>query len=195
MTLRNSRLAALSAALVLCPLLAAPALAQTDPHPDGIGIYFDGGGDVHCLQGVEHSARAYLLLTRPTLGLLKGWECGLEFTGTSVMDTVALPEIQHADGSWRGWYETPRPLSPGTNILAMFNLTGLAGSGGHFYVTPPMHFEINLPGYWATVPQEVVPLRPSSGAFERPVAAFNAECPGLTPLTSTTWGTLKTLYR
>jgi hypothetical protein len=73
----------LLAKAILCSLvgmLVTPVVAQVDPDPNGIGIYFDEGANVYCTQAdVGSEMLAYLCLTRITSasGISK-WEAAVE---------------------------------------------------------------------------------------------------------------------
>lgn len=65
-------------------LMVSLAAAQIDPDPDGMGIYFDSGGLINCLTGLEPDIYGpgfvYPLVARPSfpedLGIT-GWEARL----------------------------------------------------------------------------------------------------------------------
>ncbi len=73
----------LASVICLLGLLASiTTLAQMDPDPDTIGIYFDEGATIHCIDApVGELVTAYLCITHATaLAGISGWEATIEVT-------------------------------------------------------------------------------------------------------------------
>jgi hypothetical protein len=88
--LMNKVLLLLVVGAVLLPLQIC---AQVDPDPNGLGIYFDHGGEVVMISTpmpfVE--VHAYLLLSRPVNQTgVSGWECSIRTEGTILQPQWSL---------------------------------------------------------------------------------------------------------
>jgi hypothetical protein len=68
-------------------LIASGAMAQVDPDPDGIGVYFDVAGLTYetATAAPFQQVTAYLLITNPTAPAgVSGWEAVVDVTGGAV---------------------------------------------------------------------------------------------------------------
>ena len=80
--------------LALISILAVPAFAGLDPDPDMMGLYFDEMGDVVCTQaGTFAHVPVFVLYTRPSVGSVSGFECGITIDGATntFMSIFAMP--------------------------------------------------------------------------------------------------------
>lgn len=85
----QSQLAYVSSSVVALLLAAGSGIAQVDTGADMIGIYFDEGATVYCVDTpVGQQVTAFLCVTNSTaLTGLAGWEAAIEVTGgVTVLD-------------------------------------------------------------------------------------------------------------
>jgi hypothetical protein len=187
---------------------AGGGLAQTDPHPDGIGIYFDDQGISNCVSGLAEGEYGpgfvFLLVTNPTFPEeegITGWECELEITGPLTVLDWGLPPGAINAGVAPVFYVGLAELLPLANAIVLLDMT-VALTG-----TDPVNFRIHPAPVWSFGPFPVyvwpsdvdgwVPLQQSTGldpdGEPNVCAAINGECPVASA--STTWGQLKALFR
>ena len=132
--------------LVLFVCLAGGAVAQLDPGPDGIGIYFDMDATIFCTTTAAPftSITAYLLITDPsTSEPITGWEARCWITGAPVAPSWSLANGVDLDpdpliydvsfdpvqptgstfllATWTGFIMAP------TDLIS-FDITGVPGS-------------------------------------------------------------------
>lgn len=195
----------LFSASILLLVAATAALAQIDPDPDSIGIYFDEGATVNVfapvggqLQTPPPVVSAYLVATRMTLaGNVFWWE-----------SAVATYSPEGGPGSAPAIWGAPRG---GTNVAT--NLPGSARWAFSVYPGPaPLPVVqilvlADLEIMWS--PPDVVPLyihsamvvgfgvsnplSASSGTWNLPVAMINGEPPAAAE--TRRWGAVKSLFR
>lgn len=80
-------------ALLAIALIASSAMAQVDPDPDGVGVYFDLGGTTFEKNTVApfESVTAYLLVTNPSDPAgVAGWEMVINVAGGAVAPAWTL---------------------------------------------------------------------------------------------------------
>ncbi len=177
------------------------AIAQSDPDPDGIGIYFDQGATTNSTVVAEgtSSVTAYLILTNPTIGgNLVHWAArvscdpnsqasisGLVYNGSNI-DVDNMPGSSH----WNfeaSVNQQPYPVSEIT-LLAELSIYSVS------YSEPIYLFVTEGPEYPAYGTDEGwAYYHPSSGSLDLPVAVINGEAP--VPTENQSWGQLKSLFR
>lgn len=184
--------------LLLAALVASTALAGLDPGPDSMGIYFDVAGNVVCLDAPMFTPLpVYLLLANPTAPVCS-FECRVRAVGGPyfALTTTLPPGATDLDASAEIFVvggATPFPVGGGPMVLVTWSLMVQSTAPLRFYVSGP-----NWPGVepWPTVGCYGEPRRAgvSSGDVGLPVAALNAGC-GIVPVTVSTFGAIKGLYR
>lgn len=88
-------------ALLAIALIASSAMAQVDPDPDGMGVYFDMGGTVFetTTAAPFASVTAYLLITNPSDSSgVSGWEALVSVMGSPVAPSWTLSAGLDVDG-------------------------------------------------------------------------------------------------
>jgi len=188
-------------------LVAANAFAQTDPGPNGIGIYFDESGTSNFLASAPQytMVNAYLLATRITQSAgLSGWEAEIAITpAPAVAPTYSLNNnglnVLTAPIFQVGM-ATALPYAPAMKLLTISILN--FGAPMSFAVGPctPSSFANKYPGYADGMdPGLLIGLTPSCNV---PVAGrtnfFTVATFMLTPPVATendSWSGVKNLYQ
>jgi hypothetical protein len=187
-----------TAILILACLSAPAAHAQTDPQPDGIGIYADlGATQTSAFVGSIQSVEVHLLATR--LSVTEGitaWETEvrIEPAGAAYLAGVTLAgggyNISDPPHLQVGY--APGVLPAEGPIVALATLEILLVS-----LDPvELHLVDTEQGgpYYALEPDgRPVPLHRSTGGEGTAVFRFNG--PGPVPAEAPSWGRLKALYR
>jgi hypothetical protein len=181
-------------------LVPSSSFAQSDPQPDGLGIYFDLDATmVHATTTQPlQMVTAYLLATNvsATSGI-SGYELHMGIYGALALGyqsscdccLFGFPHI--ACGCLLG----PLPWGPAIRLgtLTFFVLDPTTVTT--FYLGP--HVVPSIPGYPAYAvgddPLDIRPFYVSSGSYDLPVATVNGEPP--VPANPPTWGAVKALYR
>jgi hypothetical protein len=179
-------------------LLAAPAAAQVDPHPDGIGLYFDEQASINCIDMGTGIVTVHLVLTNATAASgVAAWECRVDYpanlisAGTSLAGSCInlASEPDFAVG-----YVEPRPWAA-INVLANLTFFVSNTSPADLFLRPIGH--PSVPGQMVYVaPDDIgakVPMIWSTGGPDVPVATINGGC--AVPAEQDTWGGVKGLYR
>jgi hypothetical protein len=184
--------------------LAPSAIAQIDPDPNGIGVYFDSEATVvSATVPVDEIFALYLILTNPSApGGVAGWELafhydyqnlfllGYSFAGNGINICDPWPNI------CVGIPPPPLPWAE-TIVLMTLNFYVLTDACVEYTLTPVEY--PSLPGQMiyndGADPFNLIPLHPSSGNVELPVAALNCEGPPPIRVQETSWGQAKALYR
>jgi len=189
-------------ALLICAGRTDMALAQIDPDPDGIGIYFDTEATIHCSYvPVGVPFEMYLVLTNAsaTAGVA-GWECRIEYSEFPLFILQWLPH------NWIGSFwdppnfmiglDPPLPWSPTINLMTISAIV----------FDPTCTWLSIVPHPGASIPGEVIYLdagdyatlitmHQSTGGPNIPVAGINCDCPPPTAIESTTWSGIKSVFR
>ncbi len=189
---------------IIASLAAAGALAQVDPGPDGIGIYFDEAATLTSLAvptaGGEPTpvATAWLVATRlSTAGDVGYWQAFVAPGGSP------NPEAQVYVYGWPtvGWDQAMNMPGDPSHRFTVFIDHGLLPAGDIVVLARlqvdcataqpiPLHVwdaEIGVYGWPAR------PLNPSSGPWDRPVAMINGQAP--VAIEAAAWGAVKSLFR
>ncbi len=193
--------------LILASFIAPSAQAVVDPDPDGIGIYFDLNADIYqTVVGPSSPFDAYVILTNPTWAEILGYEFsrhisvppGMEgmviwldrtWTGFNELLPVELPDL--GDNVMLGMV-APLPTSPAV-VLVRWQFMLLTPMVMDFYLGPS-NGEFGTNGRLAYESEAGwVPMYVSSGDPGLLVATVNGT--GVVPATSTTFGSLKALFR
>ena len=189
-----------------CLVFASGAIAQIDPDEDRIGVYFDTGATIYCIDYPAGGPQpAYLCLTNPSyLGAdgeaVSGWECNLEIT-----EGVFILEVDISNGVNVGTppdfivgLVTPLPWSPvivlATAQIGVFTLNPI-----NFTLHPasPSSFDPPSPGYAAgDDPGLLIPLGYSAGGEVVCAGINDPECEStVVPTEDATWGGVKSMYK
>ena len=181
--------------------LAAPASAQVDGDPDGIGIYFDQAATLVTADFAEtdFEVQAYLVLTHPSLtGVLTGWSAyvGANPDDTATASVFGVPAAGEnlavtIPGDTALLFEVsvdPAAAYPvdGTTVLAHLTLQPWTADA-------PIPLFVWTPGGYAVDGEEATAMHPSSGDPDAPVAVINGAAP--VPGVPTSWGDVRALYR
>jgi hypothetical protein len=190
-------------------LVAGVATAQIDPDADMIGVYFDPGATIWCIDpGPAGPTDAYLCLTNPTaLSGVSGWECSIVITeGIFVLNWGYSGDAINALSPPDFAVGLASPLPWESSLVLMTFTIGL-------FAADPVEITITaqpipsipdtpypLPAYAAgDDPGDLRPLGFSTGwnpeTGEPNVAAvINGECTP-TAADESTWGNVKNMYR
>ena len=186
--------------------LSTVAMAQLDPDPDGMGIYFDMDATITCVENDPGMApvEVYLLLTNPSGPTVGAWECdipedveayiaGIWVMANDGLNTGSGTEYQVGLGL------VPFPVEGNVFLLAsrsmlflgletdhaVFSLGGVAGS---------QSFPGGEPGYLVDL-GILVPCQVPFGVLGGETAWVNM--PGSCNIVANddmTWGEVKSLY-
>ncbi len=196
----QSSLAALF--ILLLPVLAIP---QTDPDPNGIGIYFDTDATVVSTTAAAwETVQAYLIATNISQsGEITWWHGHVypEFDPMGPPDGIAWVSGDPTNGGFNysmnmpgmgDWsclassFTTPLLIQP---ITVLANLTIQV-----FDDTLPIRLFASCQfwnGEWAE--ETGIPLYPSSGSDSLPMATINGDAP--VAVDCLEWSSIKTMYR
>lgn len=189
--------------LVFIIVRASGALAQIDPDPDGIGIYFDlEATQISTTVEVGDVVTGYLIATNPSQeGGLSTWVATVRSTVLEVyiwgspINGINVATNMPPGGSIFSFVvsqNTPLPPLQSITLLGTLGITvmadgpiGLEVHGGWELEFPMYRVdEFDSPDHW---------LYPSSGNVDQPVAVINGPAPVATePLL---WGQVKSLFR
>ena len=182
----------------LLAVTASVASAQTAlPRPNAFGLYFDGETQANTITlGEPATMDLFLVYTDPTISFIDAWEVKVTIQGDAALTGVALPTgstaILAGPENWAVEMAAPMPCNTLTK-LAVFTLTAAAqdnilmflGSIDDPTVVPSVLPAVRQPDSgWSTVP--VVSRGPDD-----PVSGINTS----TPNETTSWGTVKSLFR
>ncbi len=180
------------------------SMAQLDPDPDSIGIYFDSTGYQHNITelepGIYGPGFMYLLITNAseTSGISR-WYCRLEYP----------PSLGILDWGFQGDYfnvasapefvieqAAPLPWQPAIVLLEMTIF--VPDSNCHWWFIHPVDSAPNVyqPSYETIANLEnPIPLWQSTGDRYLPVAGINCDCPPAVDVRNLSWGSIKSIYR
>jgi len=188
--------------LVICFIsISSATIAQIDPDPDGIGIYFDEGAtQVVTTVPVGESVNAYLIATNPSQpGTLALWEASVVPSGPGLVVGGPVGGFNMSTNmpgnpsygfsvSMNDPYPTLQPIT----ILATLGITVLdeGAIGLHVFGGG----SLDLPNYRVDDmygPDNI--LYPSSGSCNVPVAMINGADPVANEQRS--WSVVKSIFR
>jgi hypothetical protein len=194
----------LTAILLTFPVTA---LAQIDPDPNSVGVYFDTDGNINCLPVVEPGEYGpgfiYVVLLNSSEDCLEIalllWEFRLEITGpVEVLDYTFIGGGNNYLEPPDFWVGSDVPYSPWGDVFVLMDISvGILG-------TEPVEFRIlpvtepTIPDYPAIACAEgVYPVFNSTGYDQDGVANVCATINGGCPVDNeeSTWGQVKAMYR
>lgn len=176
--------------------LGAPASAQLDPGPDGLGVYFDlEATQVAAEAQAAQTVPAYLVATGLSLsGDVTYWSARLCPQGAAEIHGTCRNSYNYSmnmpgDSCWSATAFAFEPTLPaqGITVLADLQITAWWDE------EPVLIFIQTGPEYQTTMADQLFPLNPSSGDWDLPVAVINGPAP--VSGRSATWGGLKALFR
>lgn len=179
------------------------AAAVVDPDPDGIGIYFDLNADiVHTWVDPSVVFNAHVILTNPSATELQAFEFFYALTAPPGMEGLVFrlsywfPDCPNCLFVFENevvlGLPVPVPLA-NPHVLMNLQYLLLAPLDAQFFLGPTSGEPgtSGLLAYWSEA--GVIPMNPSSGNPDLPVAMVNSE--GVVPVEETTLGSLKALFR
>lgn len=185
---------------LLALLLPSIVLAQIDPDPNGVGIYFDQGATqavttapVPTPPGTPVEVHAWLIATRCSLaGQVLSWEGAVRTDDYASMvvghptagQNIAMNMPGSNSWSFNVWIDPQEPFVI-TQTLVLADLAIFLDQGDVATL-------LFINGAHIAVSDTGVLLHPSSGAEELPVAVINGAAP--VPVAAGTWGAVKSLY-
>lgn len=188
--------------LGLLLLMASTAMAQIDPDPNGIGVFFDQAGTIRCGQATGGMLSVYVIASNISCpGGIGGWEANVTMNapglmylsavlaGTGPINLYTAPEFQVGLG-------VPMGYAPNM-LLATVNYFVMAGTPGTFFVGPIVHPQ-SIPGAACYADGadvgHLVPFQPPQGLWTLPAALLNTPC-GLVGADPATWGGVKGMFK
>jgi hypothetical protein len=183
--------------------LAGTAMAQVDPDPDGIGMYFDLDATQYCLDYTGGPVSVYLVLTNASEPTgISGWECHVTYTVPAgdfetgwVLPAGSL-NVSTAPDFVVG-LAAPAPWAPAI-LLGTYGILVFATGSMEWYVGPADTPSIpGVPVYAAgDNPGNLIPLQMVSGSPDLPVAQLNIGCPGdVIGTQQETFGSVKAMFK
>jgi hypothetical protein len=192
-------LAILTAFLVLLPAGHATAEEQ-----DIVGIYFDREGlttTFHTMQPWQ-TVTAWLVLINisaesgvQAIGIWGAMEGTIwDWCSWSLMGGLQIPTC---DPYWILGAAPPIPWTYAIPVVEIGIVVHSLDEWGRLYIQPPPPYDPfdGIHAFYQAndgVPGTLVPLHPSSGSYDLPVAGVNVD---VVPVTSSSWGAVKALYR
>ena len=190
--------------LLTLVLAAGHAFAQLDPDDDGIGVYFDPCACVNCIPMDAGPQQGYIVITHTTYqeAGVGGWEAQIWVEGPAVITNTSY-EGQSIN------FMTPPDyfVGIGVPLYNPFMYPAVVVATIDFLImdtATPVDFYIDgiykhslpdrMPAYLDGANNDIIiPLQQPTGGPDIPVATINGEC--AVPITSKSWGEVKTLYR
>ncbi len=177
-------------------LVANASIAQVDPDPDGIGVYFDVEATLVSTTAVTGEyVQAYLIGTNLSQsGDIDYWEAYVFPDQGASVSGIPFGSFNYSmnmpgDPSWHCVALSPDPPLPtqAITLLASLEIQVLDDS------IPIGLFVGGEARYRLYGSLEEFPLFPSSGSPDLPVARINGAAP--VSVDQGTWGTLKSMFR
>ncbi len=193
-------------ALLAVALLASNAMAQLDPDPDGIGMYFDMGGMVveHATAAPFESVTAYLLLTNGSESSgVSGWEAVVDVVGAPVAPAWTLAaglDVDPSDNGFQVGIGVAPAALPAAPAVVLASWTGFVmAPTDYVYFTvsnvPGSQSFPDSPGYAAGDDAgNLIPMQVSSGyPYGAPCAMINGT--GVVANEDMSWSQVKDLFQ
>jgi len=195
--------------LILAAASVPQASAVIDPDPDGIGVYFDLAADQN-QTGAPASVPvfAYVILTNPTGDEIQGFEFAYHISVPPGMEALlfrlqmgwppevpldlTLPIYDTFSDEIVAVTSTPIPASSAV-ILLTWQFLLLAPMETNFFLGPTSGEPPSNGRLTYVSETEPVAMNLSTGGPDVPVATINGDA--AVPISSSTFGSLKTLYR
>lgn len=189
--------------LGLTLLMASTAMAQVDPDPNGIGLFFDMGTyTTRCGSAASGMLPLFLVASNiETPGGLGGWEAQVRLNGAGLMFLSAVlagqgpinlytaPEFQVGLG-------VPMDFAPNL-LLATINYFVMAATPATFYIEPIAHAQ-SIAGECCFADGadvgNLVAFQAPQGLWSLPAALLNQDC-GLVAAEDETWGGVKGMFK
>lgn len=180
-------------------LLVAAGLASADPvlpGPDALGLYFDAeAGSIDLSLLAPGTYPVYLILTRPSMDFVSGWQASFTITGNAQVELCELPvdgqPTSSGPADFAASFGTPVPGTVLTK-LAVFTVRSSAQENAQFFLgavaAPAVSGDLPCVqvsgGSWQQVAV-------ASGDPDLPVATVSAQ----TATRGSSWGQVKGLFR
>ena len=205
--------------LLLVSLVATSAMAQIDPDPNSIGIYFDDGAMENCTTAVPFVPfMAYYCLTNTTVGQVGFYEFGYENIATGPEFSFAFQQDFPANGLDESIVGATFDIGSGNaylgdHIVAMgLGFPGVPVTILHskeliLYQAQSVDMylfestQTSVPGRLPVVldisldPSEFFTCNQSTGGWEFPVAQINPPGDCVVALEAASFGSVKSLFR
>ncbi|MFH2051887.1 MAG: hypothetical protein ABIK96_05410 [bacterium] len=192
-------------ALLVISLMATSAFAIVDPDADMMGLYFDTNADVVCASAapVTH-VFAYIILTNPTLPVIRGFECQVSYVAgdnnTSISAVLATPGTDVGNKvapffNFIAGFGSPLPTTPATILatLDIFYLNFASPSMDLFLgAAVPSSSDIGLP---MILRDDFSEMNVGTSVLEGPSAQINASACGVVDSEDASFGAVKALFR
>jgi hypothetical protein len=183
-------------------LMACPILAQLDPGPDGVGIYFDLDGMEYCQEIVPFAEiEMYLLLINASApGGVSGWTCRIEHDATgniiSNWEAIGYTGSVWTPPDFAVGLAVPLPWQPAIHLMTITVLV-LDFDCCWFYIVPSSIPVIPEQVAYAdgADPLHLIRMYQSTGGPETPVAGINCNGSPPIPVEHASWGAVKSLYK
>jgi hypothetical protein len=189
-------------------VFAGTAMAQIDPDPDGIGLYFDMDGTSVCGEaGTGMTANIYLAITNASRSAgISGWEAHVVLPDPLPAGHFVLAWTLFGDGlnlfappDFVVGLGSPLPWTPAIVVLNI--QMGVFGAPTCIPMALRPANQPSHPGYMVYVNAadftDIVNLQYSAGAdYNAPCAMLNCgpDC-GVVSDEASSWGSVKSLYR
>lgn len=180
---------------ILLLLTAGAALAQIDPDPDGIGIYFDTGATEVCKYTPTFQVfTAYVCLTHPSgSNGVAGWAGRVETPPVILQLAVRHPVLSRNIGEAPDFIVGYSQSIPSADVVVLMEIDLMAVDEQPVVIR--LDHADGQPACYAdgADPRILIPMYPSSGSWASYVAVVNGDCDVIAN-EDFTWGRLKALY-
>jgi hypothetical protein len=186
--------------IVFCLLLVGQVFAVVDPDDDMMGLYFDIQADEFCAEGVGPYTLIpmNLILTRPTMDTIFGFEAGCDMVGLGmVLSHLIIPPGGIIMLPWDNLivgFSEPYPTSTSTLLVTyqvFYMDTGMGPLSFFLHGTSPSSLD---PAYPAVLLPGGVIQSMGISAQEGPTAQINGDC-AVVSTQKMNFDGIKSLYR
>ncbi len=180
------------------------AMAQLDPDPDGMSVYFDAEGMTYCMDvdsAFPYAGTAYVLVTNPSVSepSVMGWEARIEVTYEALsagpMDLLGGTNAGSGDNYQVGNGAAPLPIVGNVCVLATYSFLFFGQTDPHIvFSLAGVPGSLTFPdgaGYAAAVGFPT-PCQPFPGIWGE--CAWINRCECVIGNEDLTWGQVKSLY-